>query len=212
MANILKMGVMGLTAGYLISESNGMYRSRTEGAVLVSADAGPGTIMGRLVAGTATATAKVGNTGNATSSAVTVNDDAVAGDYKVVFTSPTAFNVLAPGGAMLAPGTTGVAYAGHLGFTLTVGATPMAIGDTFTMKVTATKGQFVPHVIGGSGGAQTVSAILWEGAFKDVPVQRTLTVRDCEVLGAHLIYPAGATNAQKVTINAALLALGIVVR
>ena len=73
-------------------------------------------------------------------------------------------------------------------------------------------GNYVAHVIGGSGGAEVVAGILFEEVQPDTTAARTITVRDCEVNGAHLIYPAGANAGQIETINAALLALGIVVR
>lgn len=73
-------------------------------------------------------------------------------------------------------------------------------------------GNYVVHEIGGSGGAEVVAGILFEEVQPDTTVRRTITVRDCEVNGAHLIYPDGASSAERDTIDAALLALNIVVR
>lgn len=73
-------------------------------------------------------------------------------------------------------------------------------------------GNYVPHVIAGADGSQTVSGILFEEIATGTTAKRTISARDCEVVGAHLIYPAGATAPQIATINAALAALGIIVR
>lgn len=78
-------------------------------------------------------------------------------------------------------------------------------------KLTA-GGNYVAHAIAGGDGSQNVSGILFEEMPASTTTKRTVSVRDCEVNGAHLIYPTGATDPQKVTINAALAALGIIVR
>ena len=78
-----------------------------------------------------------GNAGNGTLGTPNVNA-ANAGTYTVSFTSATAFNVTAPGGATLQPGTVGTAYnANGLQFTATAGSNPFAAGDAFTLAVTA---------------------------------------------------------------------------
>lgn len=201
-------------AAYLVSEANGMYRSRDEGVAV--GDANPtlaGTIVGRLTAGAATAVATAGNVGNPTMGAVTVNPSAVAGVYTVVFTSPTAFDLRAPSGDVLASGVAGTAVAGQpLGFTVTAGATAAEAGDSFNITVTATVGAFKRHTIGASDGTQTVAGILMESLEANEVADRTITTRDCEVNEAHLVYPAAATAAQRATINTALRALGIIVR
>lgn len=83
------------------------------------------------------------------------------------------------------------------------------LAGTVLGKLTAS-GNFVPHVIGGSLGAEIVSGILYEGGTGTI--KRTVHTRHCQVNGKDLIYPAGATGPQIVTINAALKALGIIVR
>lgn len=214
MANILKMAHTG-RALYLISEAKGMYRSRDEGVFKASAsgDNLTGTIVGRLVAGTTSAAAKVGgNTGAATIGTVTAGSTAKTGVYKVRFTTATAFDILAPSGVSIGTGVVATPVTGELGFTIANAGAAMVAGDGFDITVTATPGMYVPHVIGASDGGQTVAGILFETAVKNSIEPRTFTRRDCEVNGAHLVYPTSATAAQIVTINAALLALGIVVR
>lgn len=202
-------------AHYLVSEANGMYRSRDEADVIGHATDKllPGTVLGRVTAGAATATAQAGNTGNATSSAVVVDSAAEVGTYVVEFLTATTFSVALPGGALLPNGATGVAYAhGGLTFTLTVGVTPMVAGDGFNIAVTKAPGDFARHTLGATDGTQTVAGILYEEVPPAVTVKRTITRRDCEVNGAHLIFSAGASAAQIATAKAALEALGIIVR
>lgn len=201
------------SANYLVSEATG-FRSREE--VIVSGMAGAaiaaGTILGRLTASAAAGAAQAGNTGNATISAVTVTAVADVGVYVVEFTAATTFTVTSPSGQVIGSGSTGVAFSlGGLTFTCTAGGTPMVAGDGFNITVTKVIGNYVPHVIAGADGSQTVSGIL----FEEVPEgledhKRTITARDSEVTG--LVYPAGATAPQIATINAALAALGIIVR
>jgi len=202
-------------ANYLVSEANGMYRSRDEADVIGHASLilEVGTVLGQVITGAATAAVQPGNTGNATSSAVTVSADAVVGVYVVEFLTATTFSVALPGGALLANGATGSAVTrGGLTFTLTVGATAMVAGDGFNITVTKAPGDFARHLLGATDGTQTVAGILYEEVPPAVTIKRTITRRDCEVNGDHLIYSAGASAAQIATANAALLALGIVVR
>lgn len=202
-------------ANYLVSEANGTYRSRDEADVIGHATLilEVGTVLGRVTTGAATATAQVGNTGNATSSAVTVTSAAKVGTYVVEFLTATTFSVALPGGALLADGATGVAYAqGGIGFTMTVGATPMVAGDGFNVAVTQAPGDFARHLLSASDGTETVAGILYEEVPPATTALRAITRRDCEVNGAHLIYSAAASAAQIATANAALLALGIIVR
>lgn len=209
-----QLNMRALTASFLVSEANGMYRSRD--TVDVIADASiilqPGTVLGRLTAGVSSPVAKPGNTGNATIGSVVPTSDAMIGTYTIRFLTATTFNVIRPNGVLLAPGATGVAYTGEIGFTVTVGATPMIVDDGFNIPTTAAPGDFKRHTLGASDGSQTVAGILLEEVAIGVTTKRTVIVRDCEVVGAHLIHSASATAAQIVTARAALVALGIIVR
>ena len=93
--------------------------------------------------------------------------------------------------------------------TVAAGATPGLAAGTILGKLTS-GGNYVAYAPGGSDGSQTVSGILWEAAVGTV--KKTVVTRDAEVNGAHLIYQAGADAAAKATANAALKALGIIVR
>lgn len=89
--------------------------------------------------GSAAATGIAGsaNTGNATIGTVTPTTSASLGLHIVIFTGATAFNVFSPLNALIAAGSTGVAFAsGGLGFTITAGNTPCVAGDCFFITVT----------------------------------------------------------------------------
>ena len=90
-------------------------------------------------------------------------------------------------------------------------STATLLPGTLLGRLTAT-GVFVRHTLGASDGSQTVAGILFEEVAPSSTKERTVTRRDCEVAGSHLIYATGSTEAQINTANAALLALGIVVR
>jgi len=76
------------------------------------------------------------NTGNATVGTVTASDNASIGSFSIVMIAATTFSVVDPKGIRLKDGATGTAYVGLIGFTMTVGATPMVAGDSFTVAVT----------------------------------------------------------------------------
>ncbi|MBN9074305.1 MAG: head decoration protein [Rhizobiales bacterium] len=93
--------------------------------------------------------------------------------------------------------------------TVAAGSAPGLLAGTILGKLTS-GGNYVAYAPGGSDGSQTIAGILFEAAVGTV--KRTIVVRDCEVNGAHLIYQSGANDAAKATANAALKALGIIVR
>lgn len=93
--------------------------------------------------------------------------------------------------------------------TVAAGAAPGLAVGTILGKLTA-GGNYVAYAPGGSDGSQTIAGILWEAAIGTV--KKTIVTRDAEVNGAHLVYQAGANDAAKATANAALKALGIIVR
>ena len=82
---------------------------------------------------------------------------------------------------------------------------------TIMGKVTGS-GEYVRHNAGASNGSQTEAGILFEAIAEGEVQKRTLVVRDAEVVGAHLTYEDGADAAQITATNAALKALGIIVR
>jgi hypothetical protein len=93
--------------------------------------------------------------------------------------------------------------------TVAGGAAPGLVAGTLLGKLTA-GGNFVRYAPGASDGSQNVAGILFEGVVGTA--KRTIVSRDAQVVGAHLTYSAGADAAAIATANAALAALGIIVR
>lgn len=98
----------------------------------------PNSPIGGIEAGvdgvTPVATALAGNTGNATVGTLSLGTLPVAGNYLVVFTAATAYNVFDPTGAFVGTGATGTAFASTgVNFTITAGGTAMVRGDGFNI-------------------------------------------------------------------------------
>jgi hypothetical protein len=203
---------------FLVSEANnnrsrdGGYIDNATGAdVLYNA----GLVIAVSATGAATAARGAGDTGNGTASAVTVEPNAVFGSYTLTATSATEFAVADPAGASLGTLTVGTAFANQIGLTITAGGTAFVAGDSFTVSVTATNGNWVSW----TGGTITTLAILynrvWVSSGTAEPV--AVVVRDCEVNRAEVLFdPAvtGAGNAATLMANAfaALATAGVIAR
>lgn len=200
-------------ANYIVSEANG-FRSRGVGVIASgSGIVKPGAVLGKIATGAANAVAKVGNTGNATISAVTLGAGVKSGLYVVEFTAATKFDVIDPDGFKLKSGTVGAAYSDDIGFTITAGGTPMAAGDAFNVTVLPGVEKYAPFDPAGTDGRQIGKAILYEGCdATDADVRRTLTLRDTEVQTDVLVWIEGVTDTQKSAALASLAAAGIVGR
>jgi hypothetical protein len=99
-----------------------------------------GLIMGRETIGGGTPAAAVaggGNTGNGTVGSLSGSSSAEVGTYTINMTAATAFTVTNPKGEVIGSGSTGVAFANEINFTVTAGGTPFAAGDSFTIAVPA---------------------------------------------------------------------------
>ena len=99
--------------------------------------------------------------------------------------------------------------------TVTVPANTTFDAGTVMGKLTAS-GKFVRHNAALATGAEDETAVLGfnvvnsTGSAADYTA--TVVARDAEVNGSDLTYEAGADGAQVITSNAALAALGIIVR
>ena len=99
--------------------------------------------------------------------------------------------------------------------TVTVPANTTFDAGTVMGKLTAS-GKFVRHNAALATGAENETAVLGfnvvnsTGSAADYTA--TVVARDAEVNGSDLTYEAGADGAQVITSNAALAALGIIVR
>lgn len=94
--------------------------------------------------------------------------------------------------------------------TVTVPAGGLEAG-TVVGIITAT-GKFVRHNSAATDGSQKEAGILVTGQSTTGDTDAAIIARDAEVNGALLKYASGANAAQIKTTNAALAALGIVVR
>lgn len=161
----------GVHAGeFLLSEANG---SRSRENIVVAVGAGQlvaGTLLAKITAVNAlTPTANGGNTGDGTVGSASVSSDAVSGDYTLTITEASAdgvtFEVAAPSGTVIGAGEVGQAFsAAGITFTLSAGSTEFAEGDSFTLSVAASLGEYLPYDDAGTDdGRRTASAILFSG-------------------------------------------------
>lgn len=164
-------------------------------------------------------TALANNTGNPTFSAVTVAAGTEPGEYDVIMTSATKFQLLQPPqnpndtpGEVVAAGVFGTAFnAGGVGFTFTAGGTACVAGDGFKLTVAATPGdnklsQINFSATDGSQNAMGVSCGGADSTSGDAPIaykaRGPLIIRAEEI-----IWPAGATTNQIAAATAQLAQL-----
>lgn len=177
-----------------------------------------GTVLGVILLGAASVAAKTGgNTGNGTVAMDATNPvlaGAKAGVYTVRFTAATAFTVEDPNGDVIGNGATGAAFADDIKFTITAGGTAFVAGDEFDITVAAAAiEKFVPINFSANDGSQIAAGI----SLDEVAAQATDRKIAVEVRGAalnpdFLVWPSGATAAQKAAALATLKALGLVAR
>jgi hypothetical protein len=202
---------------FIVSEANGS-RSRAAVVIASGADLVAGTVLGRTTGGTATATAKAGNTGNGVMGAVTVGAGAKDGNYTLTITAAAAnagaFEVRDPDGELVGEGNVAQAFNhGGLSFTLADGATDFAVGDGFTIAVALGADTYKALNTAGTDGSQHAAAVLYGPAnAASASVNATAIVRDAEVNGNVLTWPNGISDADKAAAVAALAEAGIIVR
>jgi hypothetical protein len=152
-----------------------------------------------------------GNTGNGTLTNVETVQQATAipGNYIVIFTGATTFNVIDPKGTQLAPGATGKYYEDKIGFLATPGGTAWVAGDTFTIGLSTGSG----YATFWNGNAPA-AGVIYNTDY--VPAGGTLKMtailRMAEVTQSSLQFPTGTTAAQIATAAAQLAALNIITR
>jgi hypothetical protein len=174
-----------------------------------------------ITSGTGTYTADT-NTGNFTCSAVTITDPAEVGNYRIVFTAATTFNLYNPQGVLLTAGATGTAVNGEAGmglsFTITAGGTAAVAGDSATIAVAGTyKWKWIAAA--DVATLPTYVAVVIE-SVKDLPSLTTATDYSMTVLsrgwagvvGASLLYKDTLSATQKSYVQEKLNARRIVTR
>lgn len=101
------------------------------------------------------------NTGNGTIGTLSAGTGAKIGAYTLKATSATAWTVTDPEGTALTGATTGAVYSNAgIGFTITAGGTAFVAGDTFTLTIVDSVGNYIVCVKNASDGSQTPVAIL----------------------------------------------------
>lgn len=211
------------TGAYLISEANG-WRSRGAGSIAASGDdLKAGSVMGQNTKGALSAAAAAGIPAPA-GATITPAPVVTAGVTKVgvhtfrceVAGAAGTWQHEDPDGVYVGTAATGVAYTGQ-GITLTITdtGTDPAVGEVFEVTVSqvAGDGEFAPYDPAATDGTEEAVAILYEGRpATDLPVRRTLTLRDSEVTAAELVWKDDLTTDQKNAALADLAALGIIAR
>ena len=123
-----------------------------------------GTVLGKVFAGTATAAAFAGNSGDGAMGAITVSGAAQAGVYKLTIvgaaTDAGAFTVEDPNGVEIGTGNVAAAFsAGGLAFTLADGATDFVVGDGFDITVVSASEKYTPAVETATDGSNKFAGI-----------------------------------------------------
>lgn len=210
--------------GFLVSEARG-HRSRDPGTIGGAVKVYPGTVLGLQAGGVAAAwpgnpAQENNNTGNGTIAlaGTPVVSGGQLGVYTAIATSATNFAVNDPYGNFVGNATAASssppAFSNQIAFAITIGSTPFAVGDEFSIEVEALPtGAFVPLNPSASDGSQNAAGISFgfvDATLNDVP--GTVVTRECEVNGSELLWPTGATAAQIAAATAQLTALGIITR
>lgn len=199
------------TGEFILAEGNGTI-SREAVTVVSGQNLAAGTVVGKITkAGTASAAAFAGNTGNGAMGAITVSAGAKAGVYKLTVVEPAAdagaFQVEDPDGVVIGTGNVASAFsAGGLAFTLADGTANFIAGDGFNITVAAGSGKHKAYNANNTDGSEVAAGILYEAvdaSLADAP--GVIIARHAEVAEVHLtgIDAGGKTQ---------LAALGIVVR
>lgn len=206
-----------------VVKTEGPNRSSRDEGVLASGSGVVecGTVIGRIGVGAAVAAAKAGgNTGNGTLTldvTTPVRNGAKVGVYRVRLKTVAAnggvWAVTDPEGYDLGEVAVGATVDNDLKFATADGATDFVVGDGFDITVAIGSGKWKPLDFSAWDGSANDLAILLERANATSTDVRIVNLRrNAEVVGAALVWPAGATTQQK---NAALAALeqrGVVAR
>jgi hypothetical protein len=205
--------------GFLVSEARG-HRSRDPMTFSGAVKHLPGEVVAKKAGGTANAAAKAGNTGNGvfTLDATTpVLPNAQAGVYVVRCTAAAAnsgtFRVFDPTGDVIGDVVVGQTFSDGIKFAIADGATDFVVGDEFDVTVSAVSAKLVPLNPVATDGTQVAAGIsfgTYDATAADVP--GLAVIRDAEVNGGELIWPAGITATQIATATGQLAAIGIITR
>ena len=208
----------GRTAEFLLHEANG-YISREQIFLLPGAVLSASTVLSCVFAGSATATAAGGNTGNGAFGAITVAGDADEGEYTVMVTRAAAnggdLELIDPEGDLVGVGSVGAFFAGGgLSFTLADGSTDFVAGDSFRVAVAESGRKWKQLDLAAADRAsRTAAGVLYAAAGSLTAEARAVgIVRHAEVNAHMLLWPDGITAAQQAVACQELEARTILVR
>lgn len=203
---------------HMVSEAEGT-RARETVTLITGQNLSAGTVLGKITkAGTASAAAAAGNTGDGAMGAITVSATAKLGDYTLTIIEPAAnagsFDVEGPDGKSIGTGTVAVAFSKKgIAFTLADGATDFVAGDQFVITVAAGSGKYKEYNPANTDGSETVAGVLYDNVdATSADVVCVIHARDCEVAASGLQWFTGATTNQITTGTAELADLGIIAR
>jgi|LGVF01.2.fsa_nt_gb hypothetical protein len=208
----------GMHAGeFIASEAKGT-RSR-EVLTIDTGDLVAGQVLGKITKGAATPAADAGNAADTgTIASAAVGAGAKPGAYRATCIEPAtnagAFMVTDPDGIEVGIATVAVEFVGGgLTFTITDGTTDFSAGEGFTITVAAGSGKCVAFNQDGTDGTEVAAGILYDNTdATDADQEAVAIVRDAEVNGNDLTWPADIEAAEKTAAIAELAALGIIVR
>lgn len=205
----------------IMSEAN-FHRSRDNAKIAFSQTIEANSLISKLAVAAsvvATPSAAVGNTGNATiaMTAPATTTKVKDGRYKGIAVTATTVRWEDPEGNEIGVSNHGAALAkGGIKFTITAGATPNVAGDEFYVDVAADSSDFewVAYNPAGVDGSEIPAGYAIYPAV--TPADKNVTiaaiVRESELNGNCIAWPAGITAGQKADATQALERLQIIVR
>jgi len=125
-----------------------------------------GTVLGQQTAFTAAASPGPANVGNGTVGAITPGaGEEYGAPYTLVATAANTFAVSDPEKQPLGNATVGTPFnSPEIAFTISAGATPFAVGDSFAIAITSGTGTYIASVKTATDGSQVPSVILADAA------------------------------------------------
>lgn len=182
-----------------------------------------GQVLGKVPTGSAVAAAKSGgNTGNGafTVDATTpVLPGAKPGIYRVTCIAAAAnggtFRVEDPDGNVLGDVAVGATFSDDIRFVIADGAADFIVGDAFDVTVSVTAVKYDALNFAATNGLQIAAGVSYDNYTvpDGADLKATAIVRGpAEIVERGLVWPAGATSAQKNQALAQLADLGFIVR
>jgi hypothetical protein len=154
-----------------------------------------GAVLG-IVAGTPTAAAAAGNTGNGTIGTLSVGNGAKTGAWRLLCIEPAAnggvFSVEDPDGIVVGRALVATPYVGPIGFTIADGATDFVAGDSFVVTVPTSTNVLLSAAAATNGSALPVAVLAHEADASTGP-KEVIAYTRADVIESALSFGAGHT-------------------